>query len=211
MCIAPSYALALLQALIAAWQICSSHGWSFHPPKNQTQVGDKKENIKVNPGGVGGGNSNLLGPKRLAKFFQNESSTKKGEYLMIWKYGWNHHPAGNGPTVLPGARLWSMNTRTSDSWSYDPRRYLITYPHYGPSFLAVLAGLNFQFLHTTFPTYNFVGFGDLLGFAKLKTLHYMGWLLFTRSPDNGWLYNPPRGWVTRVPHPGAQLINAHLK
>lgn len=51
---APSHALALLQALIAAWQICSSHGWSFHPPKNQTQVGHKKENIKVNPGGVGG-------------------------------------------------------------------------------------------------------------------------------------------------------------
>ena len=51
--------------------------------KIQTQVGHKKENIKVNPGGVGGGNSTLLSPKRLAKFFQNESSTKKGEYLMI--------------------------------------------------------------------------------------------------------------------------------
>ena len=44
----------------------------------------KKKTSKFNPGGVGGGNSTLLGPKRLAKIFQNESSTKKGEYLMIW-------------------------------------------------------------------------------------------------------------------------------
>lgn len=92
------------------------------------------------------------------------------------------------------ARLWSMNTRTSDSWSYDPHRYLITYPHYGPSFLAVLAGLNFQFLHTTFPTYNFVGFGDLLGFAKLKpSTILVGYYLLGALKMA--LYNPPRGWV----------------
>ena len=78
---------------------------SFHPPKNQTQVGHKKETSKLTQV-LWVVETTLLGPKRSAKF-QNESSTKKGEYLMIWKFGWNHHPAGNGPTVLPANFLVS--------------------------------------------------------------------------------------------------------
>ena len=53
LCFAPSHALALLQALIAAWQICSSHGWS-KPTHKPDPSGSQKRNIKVNPGGVGG-------------------------------------------------------------------------------------------------------------------------------------------------------------
>ena len=103
-----------------------------------------------------------------------------------------------------------MNTRTSDSWSYDPRRYLITYPHYGPSFLAVLAGLNFQFLHTTFPTYNFVGFGDLLGFAKLQpSTILVGYYLLGALIMVGYIIHLEGGSYNPT-HPGAQLIIAHL-
>lgn len=53
LCFAPSHALALLQAIIAAWQICSSHGWS-KPTHKPDPSGSQKRNIKVNPGGVGG-------------------------------------------------------------------------------------------------------------------------------------------------------------
>lgn len=53
----------------------------LNPPKNQTQVGHKKEISKLTQV-VWVVVPTLLGPKRLAKF-QNESSTKKGEYLMI--------------------------------------------------------------------------------------------------------------------------------
>lgn len=77
-----------------------------HPPAQKPDPsGSQKRNIKVNPGGVGGC-THPFGSQTFGEILK-WIFYKKGEFLMIWKYGWNHHPAENGPTVLPGNFLVS--------------------------------------------------------------------------------------------------------
>ncbi len=156
----PSYALALLQALIAAWRICSRRDSWWEDVRQKFTEAEvvflfcfflfaRKANPKNRPKGVTKKNNTT--PEVLWveshpfwqmfwwKFKMNLLPKKARN---IWKYGWNHYPARNGPSkhfsrqlfrfkfckkpVVNGeishnklptstcARLWPMNNRT---WS----------------------------------------------------------------------------------------------